>query len=229
MLQEFHSVFQGRLKEFKEQTEDAPLFFKTFSDNVLLACPDFSSDMEFEFASIMWLLREYQLQMALKGFFIRGGLSVGPLFISENNVYGKALIEAYELESQIAINPIVVLSSNLMRLIDQHLQFYAREAAPQTRDIMAGADGRYFINYLAECILEMDSGNELDADSLHQHKARVEEGLALYEKTPKVFSKFSWLASYHNYFCNTVKKLPGYDKSLKIPDRVSAIKFHKLR
>lgn len=69
--------------------------------------------------------------MALQGFFIRGGLSVGTLFVDDNCVYGEALIDAYELESKVAVNPIVILCENTMKLVDHHIGYYHGESAPQ--------------------------------------------------------------------------------------------------
>jgi hypothetical protein len=82
LLQDFHSILNKSIERFKETTNDSMLYFKSFTDNVLLAHPRFSKDMEAEFGFILWSILEYQFEMALKGFFIRGGLSVGPLFVA---------------------------------------------------------------------------------------------------------------------------------------------------
>ncbi|WP_321897185.1 hypothetical protein [Burkholderia cepacia] len=80
--------------------------------------------------------------MALKGFFIRGGLAVDQLFMDENSVYGAALLEAYRLESKVAVNPVVVLCDQTMKLVDQHIGYYCGEIAPQLRHVLKGPDGR---------------------------------------------------------------------------------------
>lgn len=47
------------------------------------------------------------------GLLIRGGATVGPLHHSKNVVLGDALIEAYELESSVAIYPRIAVSRKL--------------------------------------------------------------------------------------------------------------------
>lgn len=194
----------------------------------VLAHPRFSDDMESEFAFTLWPIKEYQFQMALEGFFIRGGLAVDQLFIDENSVYGMALLTAHDLESKVAVNPIVVLCDNTMKLVDKHLGYYSGEAAPQVRDVLKGPDGRYFLNYLTECIIEGDDREYLDAKSLRRHKKQVESALKAYASTPAVFSKFSWLAAYHNYFCDTVSDYPEYNEAMKVSATVYAVQFQQI-
>jgi hypothetical protein len=128
--------------------------------------------------------------MALNGFFIRGGLAIGQLFIDKNSVYGVALLEAHHLESKVAINPIVVLCDKTMKLIDKHLNFYAGETAPQFRDVLKGPDGRYFLNYLTESIVQDNDSEYLDTTALYKHKEQIEMALKKYSTTPTVFAKF---------------------------------------
>ncbi|WP_416242652.1 hypothetical protein ACLSSQ_10595 [Azospira sp. APE16] len=228
LLRQFHAIFERRINRLKSEVDESLLYFKSFSDNVLLAHPRFSHDMESEFGFILWSISEYQFEMALQGFFIRGGLSVGNLFVDDNSVYGEALIDAYELESKVAVNPIVVLCDNTMKFVDHHIGYYYGESSPQVRHVLVNADGRYFINYLSECILETDDGEELHADSLHKHKEQIELALSLYADQAAVFAKFSWLSAYHNYFCESVSSYPGYSDALKIDSELATVKFKTL-
>lgn len=228
LLESFHQILAKSIAQLKENTDDSMLYFKSFTDNVVLAHPRFSDDMESEFGFIMWAINEYQFQMALKGFFIRGGLAVDQLFIDENSVYGAALLEAYGLESTVAVNPVVVLCDNTMKLVDKHVGYYFGEIAPQLRDVLKGPDGRYFLNYLTECIIEGDDFESLDAKSLRLHKKQIESALKTYAAVPSVFSKFAWLAAYHNYFCDTVSRYPEYKASLKVSVTLTSIQFQQL-
>ncbi len=228
LLQQFHAIFDKRVNHLKSGADESLLYFKSFSDNVLLAHPRFSEDMESEFGFILWSISEYQFEMALQGFFIRGGLSVGQLFVDDNSVYGEALINAYELESKVAVNPIVVLCDDTMALVDRHIGFYHGESAPQIRDVLVNADGRYFINYLSECMIETDDGEEVDPNALKEHKEQIEHALEQYADQPAVFAKFSWLSAYHNYFCESVSSYPGYSDKLKISSKFVTVKFKTL-
>lgn len=228
LLQEFHEIFDRRINLIKSEVDNSLLYFKSFSDNVLLAHPRFSEDMESEFGFILGSISEYQFEMALQGFFIRGGLSVGPLFVDDNSVYGAALIDAYELESKAAVNPIVVLCGKTMKLVDQHIGYYHGEFAPQVRHVLVNADGRYFINYLSECIVETCDGEKIDSKSLKKHKEQIENSLVQYAGQPAVFAKFAWLATYHNYFCDSISSYPGYSNKLKIKSDLATVKFNTL-
>lgn len=228
LLESFHKILAKSIAQFKKSTHGSMLYFKSFTDNVVLAHPRFSDDMESEFGFILWAINEYQFQMALKGFFIRGGLAVDQLFMDENSVYGAALLEAYRLESKVAVNPVVVLCDNTMKLVDKHLTYYSSGIAPQLRHVLKGPDGRYFLNYLAECIIEGDDQDYLDDSSLRRHKKQIESALKAYAAVPAVFAKFAWLASYHNYFCDMVSGYPEYKDSLKVSAALTATQFRRL-
>ena len=145
-----------------------------------------------------------------------------------NSVYGMALLTAHDLESKVAVNPIVVLCDNTMKLVDKHIGYYSGEAAPQVRDVLKGPDGRYFLNYLTECIIEGDDREYLDAKSLRRHKKQVESALKAYASIPTVFSKFAWLAEYHNYFCDTVSGYPEYNEAMKVSATICAVQFQRI-
>lgn len=228
LLQEFHGIFSKQLERMKDECNDSLLYFKSFTDNIVLAHPRFSDDMETEFAFTLWALAEYQYSMAIKGFFIRGGLAVGELFVSESNVYGPALLEAYKLENSVAVNPCVVLSNDVMGLVAHHCTFYRGEIAPQHRHILVNSEGRFFINYLSECIYETDVSEEIDWDGIAQHRDHIESALIKYSSYPRVFDKFVWLANYHNFFCDMVKKYTGYNKSFRVASKLISSKIYKL-
>ncbi|GAB2750391.1 hypothetical protein GCM10027019_31320 [Melaminivora jejuensis] len=228
LLESFHKILAKSIARLKENTDESMLYFKSFTDNVVLAHPRFSDDMESEFGFTLWSIREYQFQMALKGFFIRGGLAVDQLFMDGNSVYGMALLTAHDLESKVAVNPIVVLCDNTMKLVDKHIGYYSGEAAPQVRDVLKGPDGRYFLNYLTECIIEGDDREYLDAKSLRRHKKQVESALKAYASIPTVFSKFAWLAEYHNYFCDTVSGYPEYNEAMKVSATICSVQFQRI-
>ena len=166
--------------------------------------------------------------MALKGFFIRGGLAVDQFFMDENSVYGAALLEAYRLESKVAVNPVVVLCENTMKLVDEHIGYYSVSLRPSSGNVLKGPDGRYFLNYLTECVLEGADREYLDARSLRLHKRQIEFALKAYASAPAVFSKFAWLAAYHNYFCDLVSRFPEYKPSLKVSATLAATQFQLL-
>lgn len=70
LLEEFYETFSNQIEVMKKDVDETLLYFKSFSDNILLAYPQFSNDMESEFGFILWSIQDYQLAMALKGFLL---------------------------------------------------------------------------------------------------------------------------------------------------------------
>ena len=57
-----------------------------------------------------------QLDLAMDGVLVRGGMSLGDLFASKENsiVFGPALVDAYKLESQSAVYPRILIDRRLI-------------------------------------------------------------------------------------------------------------------
>ncbi len=210
MLRKVHSALsQGRgILEDAAIKDDLPKFvekdtyaLKAFTDNVVLGWP-IRSDAESEFGQAFSKLAYFQLQMALNGFFVRGAISVGDVYIDDIAVFGGALIEAYEGEGSLARDPRIVLTSSAIGPVKTHLTYYREpEFAPQTRELLCDADGQWFLNYLEETLIaEYEIGP--DYDSIFSHKTMVENRLAEYSSSPSIFAKYAWVAGYHNSFCD---------------------------
>lgn len=61
-------------------------------------------------------------------------------------------------------------------------------------------DGQIFLNYL-ESIMIAEHEYGPYSDELLKHKASVETNLEKYLGNPPLWSKYSWVATYHNFFC----------------------------
>ncbi|NUW72306.1 hypothetical protein HOP38_07240 [Vibrio mediterranei] len=222
LFHKYHDVTSKMVARLSEHTErGSVLSMKVFSDNIVLALPWFSPDGESEFGFILMALREYQLSMALNGYFVRGGISVGKLFVDDNMIYGKALLDAYALESKFANDPKIILSDEVLEIVRSHTQFYASpKHSPQNSDVVIDADGKGFISYLDELIEEHSDGYRINAELLLLHKQKVIEAVELHRMNTKVWYKYHWLCDYHNYFCRQVADMPGYSDDCLIPEDV---------
>ncbi len=79
---------------------------------------------------------------------IRGGISVGQLCFNDMFVWGKALVEAYQLENIYAIYPRILFNSSVLELLidsDGEIKF----GVPICQD----DDGQYYLDFLY-CIAE---------------------------------------------------------------------------
>lgn len=69
--------------------------------------------------SFVNVVRMYQLVLLLNEIYTRGGVSVGGHFESSNIIFSKGIVKAYELESQKAIYPRIILDIELLRLLQE--------------------------------------------------------------------------------------------------------------
>jgi hypothetical protein len=187
--------------ELRELGEKDLFALKAFTDNIVIGWP-VHSDGESEFGSAFMRLASFQFSMAVKGYFVRGAISVAPVYVDEVAVFGDALNEAYIGESKLARDPRIILTESAVRTVNQHLKYYSNSSnAPHVRDILKDADGQWFLNYL-EAILIAEHEHGPFYDEFLQHKHAVEKKLAAHASNPTVWAKYAWVANYHNYFCD---------------------------
>lgn len=197
-------------------TDDDPFMrHRGFTDNFLLAVELMAAHPESTLGHVTTKVAEFQLSMALEGWFVRGGISIGQFFMDDMLVFGDALLDAHDLESRVARDPRVVLSKHCVTLIKHFLSYYADpyHDAPQNGYVLVDTDGHAFINYLY--VPRGYDGDVKDtAAVVEQHKARAEEALTASLHEPRIWAKYQWVAAYHDFFCDTW--LPDEMSHLKI-------------
>jgi hypothetical protein len=97
----------------------------SFSDNIVVSYPfshilDFVDDeseiaLALTFQNLRYIIGYIAAEAFLLGFLIRGGIALGGLYHSSGIVFGEALIEAYRVEREVAVNPRVVFSPTVVR------------------------------------------------------------------------------------------------------------------
>lgn len=132
-------------------TTDIPFKVKIFSDNIIVAL---SSDYYIEgenhpaiaFNRMTTLLSALQRLLLDNDILCRGAITFDNLFIDDVMVWGPALVEAYELESKIAVYPRIILSETLKdwnNLLNTKVGDLF-----DMNNIKEDYDGQLFINYL---------------------------------------------------------------------------------
>jgi len=174
---------------------------KAFTDNIVMGWP-IRDDAESELFDALDRLGDFQLHMATAGLFVRGGIALGDAYVDDIAVFGEALLEAHAAEEDRARDPRIILSQTAVDAIRVHLSYYNNKASsPQARMILCDADGQWFLNYLNAVLwLEDDTGPAFEP--LVRHRAVVEQRLTEYQTFPAIWSKYAWVAGYHNYFCD---------------------------
>ncbi len=202
-LKDLHSHLSYCYKELRELNPYGSI--KTFTDNIILAYPK-HEDGEGQYGSLILSFMYFQLNMILKGYFIRGGISLNDYYGDETFAYGPALVEAYELENNKANYPRIILSEKMIKLILGHIEdFYGGEGAPQISEILCDKeDNTCFINYLL-CIEDnlQESGDfKSYFETITAHKDQIKTAISKNSNNSKIMVKYSWVARYHNYFCD---------------------------
>jgi hypothetical protein len=175
--------------------------FRAFTDNVVIGRPALFFGEE-ELRQAFRELSRFQMRLAMDGFFVRGGISVGDLYMDDIMVYGPALLEAIEAESSLAIDPRIVLAKSAKEAVDKQLEYYPLrdEETPYVHDICKDADGRYYVDYLQAVLTA--AGYFSKKRDLRNHKANIERQLKKNKGDPRIWSKYMWVAQYHNEFCD---------------------------
>lgn len=200
-----HDAYAFCLKEVRDLVQAQESWgaaIKTFTDNVVIAYPLDTPgvDEEMVLGLVTIALADFQIEMALRGFFVRGAIDIGNVYLGDDIAFGPAIVSAYALESTTARDPRIVLSNAALAAVRTHTTAYATfEDTPQYAYILVDADRRAFINYLAIPLHEADYPPHLPA--FEGHKEQVETMLSRHQADPYVWSKYRWVASYHNFIC----------------------------
>ncbi len=186
-MNKLYNLYTFSTKIWKEiQIEEMKeIQFKIFSDNIIIV-KKLSSIREQKIRDIKSLLMctgHFQELAASDsvGWMLRGGITIGELFIDDTMVWGEALIKAYHLEDNIANYPRVIIDETIIdEIVDcEVLRDY----------IYKDFDGLYFLNYLCDC---------------HFCGQMLMEGFELmkqeigYQYNEKIKQKFNWHMNFIN-------------------------------
>lgn len=174
---------------------------KAFTDNVVIGHP-IKWGGEPEFGHLISDVALLQIGFACEGFFVRGGLAVGDLYMDDDIVFGVGLLDAVEAEKAAAW-PRIMLTESAVQLVRQHLKYYASvKISPQNRDLLIDEDKRFFVNYLS-CSWPDHTAPPM-FDWLAKHRDVLAGKLEHYKADSQVWPKYLWAARYHNFFCQSI-------------------------
>ena len=143
--------------------------------------------------NLMHLLSSIAAAALRLGLLVRGGATIGKLYHSQGVVFGPALVEAFELESQTAIYPRIVVPH---RILD--LPQWGRMLKP---DLLVGRDGLLHFDYFRMMLLVAGrAGPSYGAEVngwFNEIVPVVSRNLETLHKAGKLkeFAKWSWFAN----------------------------------
>lgn len=167
-----------------------------------------------------------QGQLIIDGILIRGGVSYGNIYFDDNNLFGPALVKAYELESSYSVYPRIIVDPLAINEFTKNRLLGSDLNGPEEKDyvkkcLKQSDDGLYFINYLEYFGREL-LASEPDSflPFINKHTELLNnmlQGTNGKESLNRINSKLLWLIQYHNesikspnkeeYFIETDKPL----------------------
>ncbi len=169
-----------------------------FSDNILFFAPyENETDMHNLYMNLLYGLSEFLVQYTKEDIFFRGAITKGNLYYDDtlHFIFGSGLVKAYELESEMAIYPRVIIDDNLnpspilVGLAQDKEQKWYFDYLSLGYNLICDCrkDGEYFEYFLA-CLKEQGDA--------------ISNALKKYHDNERILIKYQWLADYHNNFCN---------------------------
>ena len=167
---------------------------KIFSDNIILAIPLNPNN---DIADILLLIRFaafFQSISSLRHCWpVRGGITIGELFIDEVMVWGKGLTRAYDLENKIAIFPRIVVDKKVVCMIEKDNNY-----------VRSDADGWFFVDFLNFTHSQDNQGNDsiaaLIKDSFSKQLEEIKNQSGIHKE--RAYQKLQWYKNYLNQWYN---------------------------
>ncbi len=204
----------------KSWLNEGDLFsIKIFTDNIVLGwpIPDWKRNGEYgepEFGRIVSMFADFQVQLMLEGFLVRGGIAFGNHYMDDDVVFGDALLEAVSLDKaggppRISFSPFLV-----DKIILPHLGFYGKiDFSPHYECVLCDFDGKLFINYLYKAFELFPNDGGIFFEIIERHRGLIVNGLQEYKGDLSVRSKYEWVARYHNFICQeTINNYKNLDR-----------------
>lgn len=167
-----------------------------------------------------------QVRLIEVGLFVRGAVTLGEIYLGTSGdgpFFGPAVARAYELESQVAVHPRIILDDSLLRAFqnDERLRSsysnYEDEAKHVEDLLRRDSDGTVFIDYLKAARSEIDPP-EANYLSFIQRHAELVVNRRKSANSERVKTKFDWLRQYHNSFVGKLFGAPDAENYQKVFD-----------
>lgn len=215
------SILDTFRKSSGEADELLGLRVLSFSDSIIRVRPVTGiSCLYYELLELVHV----QAELINKGILIRGGVTCGEVVASNDGVFGPGFVGAYELESEFAVYPRIVLSPHLL-----HGAWYPpfdnnhdpKDEWHYVSELLrCGDDGVWFVDYLQAFPTELDEPETLPL-WLANHRKTIINLVALASQKPNLSSlalKANWLTRYHNEFVQKLLEDRSCEYRARLPD-----------
>lgn len=152
-----------------------------------------------EHSGVFWMLDNLAMcivEMAGRGYLVRGAITFGKLLHSEKYLVGPAMVKAYEMESKLARFPRVLVDPRILSIAGS---YHAANHTPKEEKkyvkslISRDVDGLYYIDYVSwKSVVEVIGATDDQYPSyLKQLAKQIRKGLN--HSDVSVLTKYVWL------------------------------------
>ena len=180
-------------------------YTKIFSDNIIIAMKKMEGELVIanSLAYLIGFASEIQIRALAKyNWLVRGSITYGTLYISNNYedrksvdmIWGKALVRAYQLETENAIYPRVIIDK------DEIENVVLLSTVPRQHSFKVGDDGVYYINYYLNRMMYGSRDEFSDITELEDNLYLLLENESNYKNRQKILWTLSYLRDENQYY-----------------------------
>lgn len=203
--------------QFKDGTpSDIDFRISAFSDCVVCSAKLIAKNNLLPASAVASYAGRLALEMLSRGILVRGAITIGNLFHDDHTVFGPALIDAYELESQVALYPRIIVPSKVFGGINMSLSIiFGVEWWMQHQPFCEDFDGIYHLDifgpfFMDERPVTLRVKTKCSLERLGPITSRlVKRVCRTRHKDPRIATKYEWLRHYLDECCERF----GWEKS----------------
>ncbi|MFZ4414166.1 MAG: hypothetical protein ACOYOV_13875 [Bacteroidales bacterium] len=176
-----------------------------FSDSIVIS---FLAKEEGEIIYTLLDILTLIMKCVMKGFLIRGGITLGKIIHNDKFIFGPGMNIAYELESEVANYPRVILDNTIIEKAKE-CPFKYGNSRSEEESIMGivsiDTDNMYYIDYINKA---QQTLNYPDFD-IPQYIERIKSIILENQKSKSISikNKTDWLINkYNNFVESTIEK-----------------------
>ena len=175
---------------------DTKTLCTSFSDSIVISVKYNSKNINEIFSTLIANISFIGAKLITKGILFRGGITTGKLFHSDDGIiFGEGLIQAYQLETQAAIYPRIILSKKIIKKLNYPLES-KKNRYPYHQYIKRYTDGCVGLNQIIyfQVLQSWDKMSEKNLlNGLKKAKNTIIKGLDNNFENPNIFQKYIWL------------------------------------
>jgi hypothetical protein len=181
----------------------------TFSDSIVLS---YAVDEE---SAVFYLLTHVAfaiIDLAIKGFVVRGAVTFGKLIHTDKYLVGPAMVRAFELESKVAKYPRILVDPKLVSVARKaHAWHHTGDhEAEHVRDFLTkDSDGETFIDYISWRGVVDVAGMDDENYPLYLRDVGKIIAAGLTKTDAGILSKYLWM---HQQYVRTIHKFERLGK-----------------